>query len=244
MSTQGHGRLEAVQAGAEELLQFYKDLQNLTLPESIVAIGDETESLLDKYVPMLGPDVMKKWKIRGETIEDINAALNQMEIDVCRELTVSLQSILRKEIHSIIARLEWVAGHVAFITTSFIEFCNEFDNAVTVQFQKHPEQPRQILNTIAKFLELPAFFDGDENSAEHLGETGVALASILGESIGAGLVASLFEATIAAFAAAKFTVMTLPVLEANNVANKAIFNAALPQGTSRHRRKKLHRLRA
>jgi hypothetical protein len=231
--TQGNARVDALRAKVNEAISFYKKLQKTSLPDSILAVGDEVENATEYLVPKMNKDLLKKWNIRAAKIEAINQCLADFEQGCCEELTASSQAIIYKEVHRLFSKWEWIAGHVGTITVLLRE-----------TWESVYESPEG--NLVEQ--KVMNYIFGSESEREEISSTIAAeaaeLAGLLATSIGLSLMATVLESAVTAFSSASYSLKIVPVLQLKAATEQAIEDKAFPQGTKRKQKVRPHRIRA
>lgn len=231
--TEGARRIEKLKKKIEETLTFYRDLQKAPLPKKIEAISDEVEAATERFVPKLNAKLLQLWKKRAVKIEKVNEQLQLFEYTVCQQMTASAEAVIVGEIHKVLRKFEWFAGHIGEITLLLAASLGYADGLYGDDFRSQVGRA------------LSGGCNGDwsqfEDAMSKVGDTGAAMVEILAESAALGLLAQVLEGSIVALSAGKYSLSLPPVFREKAAAEQGIEDSAFPQGTKRKTRRKTQR---
>ncbi len=232
----GQEKLESLKKKIEATMKFYADLQAASLPESIIMVGDVADTATEKLVPHLKKKMLAEWLKRAAKIESVNDELKDFEFQVCEALTVSKSSVWFREIYKLFQKFTWVVDHTGEITLLL---------AASLGYASGTNAAEDFKYHVTRIIQLYLYEDSNQeellDSLKQVGEIGLDMAKYLATSAVLGLIATILESSLSAFAAAKYATTIAPAITTRDRKLESMRDVAFPQGKGRVRRKKRSR---
>lgn len=224
----GEERMEAVKKELDEVIKFYRELQKISLPAKIIMISDAAEGATERFVPKLNAQLLKKWNQRANNVKKDNENFANFEFGVCETMAASGASVVFKEVHKLYRKLEWIVNHTAEIIALILE---------TLQIAGESEKTDELWQDIkGAFVSI---FTGDWSKVPgylaKIGEDAAEIVAYISKSAVFGVIAIIFEGTLAAVNGAAYVKIISPVLDIKKACEEQVFKSALPQGSKRRR---------
>lgn len=235
----GTEKMAEVKKEVEKVLAFYKSLQNMPIADKVVTVSDEAEPTLEKHAPKVTKALLLAFNKRAGKAESQNAVLRSFEDAVVRGLTVSKTSVVFREIHKLVWKLEFLLSHAGEITLILASVLGW----ETSESGKLNEYWSVLKGAAVRILDEAREGETDEIARDTvlIGEQGMKIAREVAESATLALLAVILQQTIIGIGEGKWAGMIKPVHAAAKVATQALQSSAFPQGKGRVRRRKRSR---
>jgi hypothetical protein len=235
-------RFDQAKNTLDETLSFYKELQEESLPESIKDVAAVSGNLIEKFIPSVSEEALKKLHQRALSIEDANRILTDFENCAIQSLTVSTASIVFQEMHKTLKSFFWLIGHAG-------ELVLAVGSAVAYALGYYGSDAKMYLKKLASAVYDLLFSDeegeamiGAENiddSLKNLSAIAKDIAEFIIGTVVLGVVVDTVLKALNGFTVLKFSNSVRPLLDCYSNAMTEISSALLPQKSGRKDRVRL-----
>jgi len=107
--------LKAFEKKVEDSIAFYKELQKKPLPD-VIEVGDYASNAIGGIIELTDAETMGEWNKRAINIKQVNATLDQFDMNLQNNLLRGDGAILANEILRCLKMLQFVLSHLGEMT--------------------------------------------------------------------------------------------------------------------------------
>lgn len=101
----------ALKKRAANAKEFYQSLEKLPLEKVIDGVSDDVDDTITAFLPVFKKTRFAQWKTRAIPIEAVNKILVEFELEVAKEYTSTISSVIARQLIKTLAIVEWMTTH-------------------------------------------------------------------------------------------------------------------------------------